>query len=190
MLTSTYSQIAISIEQNNAHKMLDSLKDNIQKAAWNYRQYYDLDEVNSSLRKLLDFNHYCRQRKVETLMIPAIRRCSNDMHRFIAELDFLGLDPLKDIHLMFREKQIEKNLDEISAEKLLTLMEQYCHNFSKRLEKEELELFPIARRVLSNDDWFCIAVDCMSDEPSNLKIDYIESEDIALPLKHVPAILH
>lgn len=190
MLTATYSQIAISIEQKNAHKMLDSLKETIQKATWNYKQYFDVEEVNSSLRKLLDFNHYCRQRKVETLMIPAIRRSSNDLHRFIAELDLLGLDPLKDIHFMFREKQIDKDLDDISAEKLLSLMEQYCHNFSKRLEKEELELFPIARRVLSNDDWFCIAVDCMSDEPSHLNIEYIDNEDTSLPLQHAPVILH
>jgi hypothetical protein len=190
MLTATYSQIAISIEQNNAHEMLANLQDNIQKAAWNYQQHFDMDEVNLSLKKLLDFNHFCRHRKIETLMIPAIRRSSNDMHRFIAELDFLGIDPLKDIHFMFREKQIDKDPDEINAEKLLSLMEQYCHNFSKRLEKEELELLPIARRVLSNDDWFSIAVDCLSDEPSALQIDHIENEEISMPLKSGHPLLH
>lgn len=189
MLTATYSQIAISLEQNNAHRMLNKLTETIQTTLWNYQKTFDFEEVNTTLKKLLDFNHFCRQRKVETVMIPAVRRNSTEMQYFIAELDLLGVDSLRDIHYFFRERQVNKDFHDPNAEKLLSLMEEYCRSFSKRLEKEELELFPIARQLLSNDDWFCIAVDYMYEEPTAVDLELLDTLSVAKK-NEVPHQIH
>lgn len=176
MLTATYSFIAISIEQKNAYKRLSKLQDDIQNVSWDYQRYFDVAPVDSIMRKLLDFNKYCRNRKIETLMIPAMRKTSGELQMFLSELDALSIDVLKRIHFLYRQTQLADNTDEFGAEEILALMEQYCQNYFKRLEKEEMELFPIARRLLSNDDWFCIAVECMSDGSRNAEMSDTDAD--------------
>lgn len=170
MLTTTYSRIVIVLEQNAAHRMLDTLTDIIQTTISSYKKNYDWEEVNLALKKMLAFNHFCRHRKVETVMIPVVRNSSIQMHRLITELDELGQESLKNIRFLFREQQIDHNLQEICPEKLLELMEQYCRDFSNRLAREELELLPIADSLLSSEDWFCIAIDCMHEEIEGTQI--------------------
>jgi hemerythrin-like domain-containing protein len=43
-------------------------------------------------------------------------------------------------------------------------LESYCQNLLKRLTTEELQILPLAQRVISNDEWFDIAAKFISHE--------------------------
>jgi len=46
----------------------------------------------------------------------------------------------------------------------LDSLETYCQNLMKRLTTEELQILPLAQRVISNDEWFDIAAKFISHE--------------------------
>jgi hypothetical protein len=56
---------------------------------------------------------------------------------------------------------------EMSAVKINQIchaMESYCGTVLVRLEREERELIPLARRLFSIEDWFTIAAQFLSDD--------------------------
>jgi hemerythrin-like domain-containing protein len=164
MLTATYSLIAISNEQKNTYQMLTGLTRSIQSVSWQYKEHLDRKCVNAMLRKLLDFNQFCRRRKVETLMIPAVRRSSPETSTLLSELDNLNQQALKNIHCLYRQTGLISETEEMSVDALLMQMLEYCQHLMLRFEKEDIELYPLARRLLSNDEWFNIAVASMQNE--------------------------
>lgn len=101
---------------------------------------------------------------METLMIPAVRRSLSEKSTLLSELDCLSQEALKNIRSLYRQTRVVYETEKISVEALLSLMLDYCHKLMQRLEKEEIELYPVARQLLSSDDWFSIAVASMQIE--------------------------
>ncbi len=156
MLTATYTLATLLVEQNKTRLGLFSIQKCIENNA-RYPQSLGQSTLESVLEALDWFHVHCRQRKLETELIPAIRKSTKEADALLAELESLslmGLSVLDSIRNQWRpafEEQIEK------TQELYGAMKIYCDTLLKKLDKEERELFPMATRVISGDDWFAIA---------------------------------
>lgn len=156
MLTATYTLATLLVEQNKTRLGLFTLQKCIESNA-RYPQSPGQNTLESVLDALDWFHAHCRERKVEIELIPAIRKSTKEADTLLAELESLslmGLSVLESIRNQWRpaiEQQIGK------TQELYGAMKIYCDTLFKKLDKEELELFPMATRVISVDEWFAIA---------------------------------
>jgi hemerythrin-like domain-containing protein len=163
MLTATYSVVTISTEQNFTRRILHKLQTHI-RSAWNGLKNIDRASIESAINNLTQFDKYCRSRKVEVHLIPAIRRVTHEADALLNELEALsasGMNILRSLreHLgrSFRDGAVLVN-------EVCHSVELYCSKLQKRLAKEEEELFPLAHRVFSVDEWFSIAEKFLADD--------------------------
>ena len=148
MLTSTYTLVALSIEQASARISLQSLlerwhPESSQFAAPTPRQF---ELACDALRVAFD---NCHWRKLDKFVVPALRR-SGAAGELIADLDALTL------------AAIEARADAHAAAAVQdrgfgAALEQCCKLLLERLDREERELFPLARTHISSEAWFAIA---------------------------------
>ncbi|MDP3841532.1 MAG: hypothetical protein Q8Q81_02900 [Oxalobacteraceae bacterium] len=156
MLTATYTLATLLVEQNKTRLGLFALQKCIENNA-TYPQTLAEDTLESVLDALDWFHAHCHQRKVEIELVPAIRKSTKEADSLLAELESLslmGLSVLESIRNQWRpavEQQVGKTQDIYGAMKI------YCDTLFKKLDKEEQELFPMAARVISVDEWFAIA---------------------------------
>jgi hypothetical protein len=148
VLTSTYTLVALSIEQASARLGLKSLlerwhPDSAQLAAPTPRQF---ELACDALRVAFD---HCHWRKLDKFVVPALRR-SGAAKQLLAELDALTL------------AAIEARADAHAAAAVRdhsfgAALERCCTVLLERLDREERELFPLARTHISSEAWFAIA---------------------------------
>lgn len=148
MLTSTYTLVALSIEQASARIALQSLLGRWQPQAWQHgaptAREYALG--GDALRVAFD---NCYWRKLDKFVLPALRR-AGVAEGLIAELDALTL------------AAIEARADAHAAAAVAdpgfgAAVERCCNLLLERLEREERELFPLARTHVPSEAWFAIA---------------------------------
>jgi hypothetical protein len=174
MLTATYSLVALTVEQKNARCSLSMLQQYIKNSSRNLTDT-DPGGLESAVDRMSQFDQYCHQRKVEVYVIPAIRKATREADTLLAELESLsslGLSLLRSVREGLR-LAFEEGAGKI--EEICYSMELYCANLFNRLIKEE-ELFQIAQRVISVDEWFCIAANFLSyDAENNRRKQYARS---------------
>ena len=164
MLIVTYSLVTLSVEQEKTRHVLSALQQRIQDYAIQ-SQHRGRPALESILTHLTQFDVACRQRNVELYVIPAIRRATQEADSLLAELELfsdLGSNILKSArhHL---QQDIEHGIHKLKE--LTDAMGLYCHHLLARLAKEEKELFPVARRVItSEEEWFAIAAQFISHD--------------------------
>lgn len=152
MLTSTYTLVTLSIEQASARIGLQSLLERWQP---NARQHAaptprDIALACDALRVAFD---NCYWRKLDKFVVPALRRAGAADHAvaaLLAELDALTLSA------------IEARADAHAAAAVHdpgfgAALERCCNLLLERLEREERELFPLARVHVPSEVWFAIA---------------------------------
>jgi DUF438 domain-containing protein len=173
MLTTTYSLVAINLEQKNAYKMLSRLEQDIDLRKKNAKQNgtnntdASAEYLKYILSEFTQIENYFRCRKMEMYVIPAIRKATENIDAVLTELEFL--DDLENAAIRTVIEQIQWAIDNQSVQPdlLLSAMEQYCQSLLKRLVKEDEQLLPVARNVLTGDEWFNIAVECMDSDTKN-----------------------
>ena len=163
MLTVTYSFVAVSAEQEKAHGILSRLQQYIQNA-WQGLQNVDLAFLDAAFNRLLQFDDYCRNRKVERYLIPALRCATREADALIAELEALSARGAEILHAVGRHLASALEVSSIGAGEICHSMELYCRSLSTRLKKEDDLLFPLARRLLSVEEWFSLAAKFLADD--------------------------
>ncbi|WP_288378849.1 hypothetical protein [uncultured Massilia sp.] len=155
MLTSTYTLVALSIEQASARHGLQALLERWQAGARRYAEpsRRQLELACDALRLAFD---NCHWRKLDRFVIPALRR-AGAVQALLAELDALTL------------AAIEARADAHAAAALqdpgfAEAVERCCTLLLQRLEREERELFPLARTHVPSEVWFAIANQMMAHE--------------------------
>jgi hemerythrin-like domain-containing protein len=163
MLTATYSIVTISTEQNKTRRILHRLQQHIRNA-WDGLRNIDLGGIESAFNNLTQFDRYCHSRKVEVHLIPAMRRVTTEADALIAELEALSVSGMNILRSL--RGQLGRAFEEGGARvnEVCNSMELYCSNLQKRLAKEEEELFPLARRLFSIEEWFAIAEKFLSED--------------------------
>jgi hypothetical protein len=163
MLTTTYSMVVLSSEQQNTRRILGKLEQYLHNASWLCAEGVDRVWLERVLHKLMKVDEYCQQRKVELYVIPALRRMSSDAVGLLDRLDALCTEAMR---ILLRvcgqmERAVAGSCTDAIA--LVTAIELYCRQVTARLSLEEDELFPAARQLLSTEAWFQIAASCLSD---------------------------
>ncbi|MBC7514054.1 MAG: hypothetical protein H7234_06420 [Herminiimonas sp.] len=163
MLTATYSLVAMAAEQSTTYDFLARTRQAV-TVLWTNIHTIELERAHLALLGLRRFDHYCRQRKVERFVIPAVRGSCREIDAIVSDLDCLsgvGMQLLGTAaaKLGWTLEQRASHLTE-----LCRTMESYCECLEQRLRREEEELLPIVRRMFSVDDWFSLAAQFLGDE--------------------------
>lgn len=165
MLTTTYSLIALSVEQKNARGSLSALQQCIKNSA-DHSHEADPVALASAVDKLSQLDQYCHERKVEVYVIPAIRKVTREADFLLAELEQLNSAGVNIVQSVRANMHLVYEQGALKIEELCKSMERYCSNLYQRLIREE-ELFKIAQRVISFDEWFAIATNFLSYDAEN-----------------------
>lgn len=149
MLTATYTLVALSVEQASIRLGLQSLQQLLQQPALSAMQVACAGE---SLQRLY---HNCHWRKVDSFLIPAIRRATGQAEALLDELAVLFAvagDAAAAVAGRAGAPDSESALAQYCG-----AIERFCEVLLRRIEREENELFALARTVISGEAWFSIA---------------------------------
>lgn len=163
MLTATYCFVAISAEQKIARNILARLKQYVRSTLSGLQQV-DFGILESTLDRLSQFDTYCRARKVERYVIPAMRGSSAEVDDLIDELASLSAAAMRTLTSLYDALQRALEQRELDIRQLLGSMEQYCDKLASRFAREEELLFPLTQRWFSTDAWFAIGAQFLSDD--------------------------
>jgi hemerythrin-like domain-containing protein len=156
MLTATYTLVALSVEQTSVRVSLQSLQKLLHtsflpQAALTQGQ---VDYACNTLKRLYEGCHW---RKLDKFLVPAIRRASHTADPLLHELDALSQDAAEAMAAALRIAG-EAALDtEPRVARFCAAVDNFCGALLKRIEREEQELFLVARAAISGETWFAIA---------------------------------
>ena len=163
MLTTTYSMVVLSSEQQNTRRILGKLEQYLHNASWLCADGVDRVWLERVLHKLMKVDKYCHQRKVELYVIPALRRMSSGVAGLLDRLDALCAETMRILLQVCNQMERAVAGSRADAMALVTAIGLYCRQVMARLSLEEDELFPAARQMLSTEAWFQIAASCLSE---------------------------
>jgi len=163
MLTATYATIAIAAEQDKTRSMLSRLQQYVE-TAWKSLHNLDLAFLDTVFGKLTQFDRFCRMRKTELYLIPTLRGMSREAESLVGELDLISGKAASALRVTGEQLNMVIELGKGKVAEICHSMQLYCRHIAMRLEREETELMPLARRILSVEQWFSIAAQLLSEE--------------------------
>ncbi|HEY8607543.1 MAG TPA: hypothetical protein VIM12_10575 [Noviherbaspirillum sp.] len=162
MLTSTYSLVAIAAEQERSRSMLARLRQHFHNA-WKGMTRLDLPFAENLCQRLAHVDNFFRRRKIELYLVPVLRMMGREAETLVAELDALSARAAAMLSTFREQVRTAFDVRLHRPEQVREVVDGYCHTMSCRLDREEQELLPLARRLLSVEDWFSIAAQMLSD---------------------------
>ncbi|QOL48110.1 hypothetical protein [Massilia litorea] len=155
MLTATYTLVALSVEQTSMRVSLHAVQQLVQKS---YARQSALTEgqadyVCDTLRRLYES---CQGRKLDRFLLPALRRAGAGAEPLLCELDMLSRSAAEALGTACRLAAGSIN-DEEGVDAFCLAVERFCVALELRFDREERELFPIARAAIAGEAWFAVA---------------------------------
>ena len=155
MLTATYTLVALSVEQTNMRVSLNAVQQLVQKGYTRQSalSFGQAEYVCNALRRLYE---QCHRRKLDKFLLPALRRAGVGANALLCELDILSrnaAEALDTACILLREGV--DNEERVDA--FCFAVERFCSMLALRFEREERELFPIARAAIAGEAWFAVA---------------------------------
>ncbi|WP_082439693.1 MULTISPECIES: hemerythrin domain-containing protein [unclassified Massilia] len=154
MLTSTYTLVALSVEQTTVRSALQSLA----------RTLHALPEdggilapgqaaqLCAELRQVVDDCHW---RKLDKFLVPALRRASCAADGLLHDLEQISRGAAES--LAAAEACVDAGARGVDRDRFQEAVEGCIAALRCRLEREEHELFPLARSLVRGEAWFAIA---------------------------------
>ena len=154
MLTATYTLVALSVEQTNMRVSLHAVQQLVQKS---YARQSALTEgqadyVCDTLRHLYEG---CQGRKLDRFLLPALRRAGAGAEPLLVELDMLSRSAAESLGAACRLASSAID-EEDGVDAFCMAVERFCAALALRFDREERELFPIARGAIAGDAWFAV----------------------------------
>ena len=156
MLTATYILVALSVEQASIRLSLISLQKYAQGHV-HLQRSMTLAQLQFACDSLHGLYETCHWRKIERYLIPAMREVVPQADRLLDELGAHNHAALAILN------SLQARLDEGAARndaqvgEVFDGIDAFCATLLRRLEKEEGELFAVARRSICGEAWFDIA---------------------------------
>ncbi len=154
MLTSTYTLVALSVEQTTVRSALQALA----------RELHALPDEDGTLapgqaaqlcaelRQVVDD---CHARKLDKFLVPALRRSSAAADGLLHDLEQIGHSAGG--ALAAAEACVDAGARGVERDRFVAAVERCIAALRCRLEREEHELFPLARSLVRGEAWFAIA---------------------------------
>lgn len=156
MLTATYTLVALSVEQASVRLSLQSFQTYVRSTLMR-QQSLTLGQLEYACEMLNQLYQACHWRKIEMYLIPAIRQTTERADQLLDELNRLNQCALAEVRAMQDRLGEAVYSGEQQVDQICSGIEAFCGALLQRLEKEEQELFAIARRVIGGEVWFAIA---------------------------------
>ncbi|MFC5510538.1 hypothetical protein ACFPOU_05300 [Massilia jejuensis] len=155
MLTATYTLVALSVEQTNMRVGLHAVQQLVQRgyARQSALTEGQADYVCATLRRLYEG---CQGRKLDRFLLPALRRAGAGADPLLCELDMLSRSASEALGAACRLAAAGIG-DEEGVDAFCLAVERFCAALELRFDREESELFPIARAAIAGDAWFAVA---------------------------------
>jgi hypothetical protein len=155
MLTATYTLIALSVEQTKMRVNLHAAQQLVQKG---YARQSALtpgqtEYVCDTLRRLYEG---CHRRKLDRFLMPALRRAGAGANPLLCELDMLSRSAAEALDTACGLQDAGVDTGE-RVDAFCLAVERFCAALTLRFEREERELFPVARAAIAGDAWFAVA---------------------------------
>jgi hemerythrin-like domain-containing protein len=154
MLTSTYTLVALSVEQTTMRAALQSLQDELHALPGDFTTLAAgrAAQLCAALRQVYD---NCHWRKLDKFLVPALRRATAAADGLLEELERLSEQAAAAMAAASAcvgaaERAVPRAAFCNAVEHCLAALRQ-------RLEREEHELFPLARGMVGGDAWFAVA---------------------------------
>lgn len=156
MLTATYTLVALSVEQANIRVSLQSFQKYVQATL--LRQHgMSLNQLEFAYESLNRLYQACHWRKIEMYLIPAIRQATQQADSLLEELGRLNDSALSVIRSLQEQVAKSQRDHEACGEEIAERIDDFCDSMLNRLDKEEKELFNVARTAIGGEAWFAIA---------------------------------
>ncbi|MGZ3182277.1 MAG: hypothetical protein ACXU8N_07550 [Telluria sp.] len=164
MLTATYTIVAMSVEQANVRSSLNSFYQLV-RGTFRHEDFLSPPQADYACEAMQRLYDAMCCRKVELYLIPALRRLTRVADRLLDELEQLrqaAAGTLAALVERLRTRPAD-GAEEVSA--FCGDAEAFCGVLFARLDREEEQLFPLARVALPSEAWFAIAHQIMAREP-------------------------
>jgi len=156
MLTATYTLVALSVEQASVRVGLLALR-HYARSTLVRQNRISLRQLEYACATLDQLYQACHWRKIEIYLIPAIRGGSERADQLLDELSRLNQAALDAVRTLQERIMAMDGGVETQVAQVCDGIETFCAALLQRLEKEEQELFALARRVICGEAWFAIA---------------------------------
>lgn len=156
MLTATYTLVALSVEQANVRLSLMSFQKYVQSTLVR-QQRLTLSQLEYACETLERLYQACHWRKIELYLIPALQKATEQANQLLDELSRLNQAALSVIRRLQATLDSATEQSERQVADICESIETFCSLLLQRLEKEEKELFAIARSAIGGEAWFDIA---------------------------------
>jgi hemerythrin-like domain-containing protein len=154
MLTSTYTLVALSVEQTTVRAALQSLLDDLRALPGDFSTLGAgrAAQLCAALRQAYD---NCHWRKLDKFLVPALRRSTAAADGLLAELERLSGQGAAALGVA--EACVGAADRPVQRDVFCDAVESCVAALRRRLEREEHELFPLARAAVGRDAWFALA---------------------------------
>lgn len=156
MLSHTYTQAVLKVEQDGVRTLLNSLQQSLRQK-YKHSTSWSRENMENLLCQIKHVHVNCSWRRLEVLVWPEIREEAPNAKLLMAELEslrLLGLDLYRSVRDRLRMAMDGNDTDTCD---LYWTMETYCHTLLGLLDREEHELFGLAFDSIPEDKWFLIA---------------------------------
>ncbi|WP_229263237.1 hypothetical protein [Duganella dendranthematis] len=116
-----------------------------------------LSQLEYACENLNTLYQACHWRKTEMYLIPALRDATERADHLLDELNRLNQSALTSIRLLQEKLGSLADVRDEQVSEVCDSIDLFCASLLKRLEKEEQELFVLARNAIAGDTWFSIA---------------------------------
>ncbi|KQV46111.1 hemerythrin domain-containing protein [Duganella sp. Root198D2] len=121
------------------------------------QQRLTLSQLEYACETLERLYQACHWRKIELYLIPALQDATEQANQLLDELSRLNQSALSVIRRLQADLDSAVEYSEQQVTEICQSIETFCTVLLQRLEKEEKELFAIARATIGGEAWFDIA---------------------------------
>jgi hemerythrin-like domain-containing protein len=154
MLTSTYTLVALSVEQTAARSALQSLARALHALPGDGGTLAPSQaaQLCAELRQVID---ECHWRKLDKFLVPALRRSTEAADGLLHDLEQVSKSATD--FLAAAEACVDAGVRGVDRDTFHDAVDRCIAAMRCRLEREEHELFPLARSLVRGEAWFAIA---------------------------------
>ena len=162
MLTSTFTLVALSVEQTAVRAGMQALAERLHAPPHAPGLAHGrAAQLCAGLRQVVD---NCHWRKLDKFLVPALRRHASAFDVLLADLDALSREA--DVAMAAAQACVDAGdaAGRVERAAFCGAVERSLASLRRRLEREEHELFPLARGTVGNEAWFAIANQLMAHD--------------------------
>jgi hypothetical protein len=155
MLSATYTAVALSVERTSLRLSLQSLQTAVHANFYQQRMLTETQVENACcvLNRIYESYHL---RKLDKFLVPAIRRTTHLASQLLLELDRLSQTAVEAMSAALYAERAALDTT-VRVTNFCVAVDGFCFALLRRLQREEEELLPLARAVISGEVWFAIA---------------------------------